>query len=44
MATVRNACIGLMRVAGYTNIAAACRFHAAQPQAALRLLGITRTE
>jgi hypothetical protein len=44
MAAVRNACIGLMRAAGHTNIAAACRFHAAQPQAALRLLGIPRTE
>lgn len=40
MAAVRNTCIGLMRAAGHTNIAATCRFHAAQPQAALALLGI----
>jgi hypothetical protein len=44
LAALRNACIGLMRAAGHTNIAAACRFHAAQPRAALALLGIPRTE
>jgi predicted transposase YbfD/YdcC len=31
MATLRNMAIGLMRQAGYTNIAAACRRFAAQP-------------
>lgn len=44
LAALRNACIGLMRVAGHKNIAAACRFHAAQPIAALKLMGIQRTE
>jgi predicted transposase YbfD/YdcC len=40
MAAIRNACIGLMRLAGHTNIAAATRRHAAQPRTALPLLGI----
>ena len=40
MATLRNTAIGLMRQAGYTNIAAACRRFAAQPALALKLLGI----
>ena len=44
MAALRNACIGMMRAAGHRNMAAACRFHAAQPSAALALIGITRTE
>lgn len=44
MAAIRSACIGLMRAAGHTNIAAACRFHAARPQAALALIGLPRTE
>lgn len=45
MAALRNTAIGLMRVAGETNIAAACRRFAAQPWAALALIGITpRTE
>jgi predicted transposase YbfD/YdcC len=44
MAAIRNACIGLMRAAGHTNIAAACRLHAARPRVALTLLGIPRTE
>lgn len=44
MASLRNACIGLMRAAGYENIAAACRSHAAKPQDALALLGLPRTE
>lgn len=44
LAALRNACIGLMRAGGHKNIAAACRFHAAQPQAALTLLGIQKTE
>lgn len=44
LAAIRNACIGLMRNSGYNNIAAACRYHAAQPHAALALLGIQKTE
>jgi hypothetical protein len=45
MAALRNTTIGLLRCAGATNIAAACRYYAAQPWAALTLLGIQpRTE
>jgi predicted transposase YbfD/YdcC len=40
MAALRNTTIGLLRLAGATNIAAACRYYAAQPYAALALLGI----
>src|SRR5499427_5222359 len=40
MAALRNIVIGLMRWAGHTNIAAACRRFAAQPQAAIHLIGI----
>jgi predicted transposase YbfD/YdcC len=40
MAALRNTVIGLIRWAGHTNIAAACRCFAAQPQAALHLIGI----
>ena len=40
MAALRNTAIGLMRRAGETNIAAACRRFAAQPWAALALIGI----
>jgi hypothetical protein len=40
MAALRNTVIGLMRWAGYTNIAAACRRFAAQPAAALHLIGV----
>ena len=40
MAAMRNAAIGLMRCAGETNIAAACRRFAAQPWSALSLIGI----
>src|SRR4029450_7260340 len=40
MAALRNPVIGLIRWAGHTNIAAACRRFAAQPQAALHLIGI----
>jgi predicted transposase YbfD/YdcC len=40
MAAMRNLAIGLLRVAGESNIAAACRRLAAQPQEALALLGI----
>ena len=41
MAALRNTAIGLMRWAGYTNMAAACRRFAAQPTAVLHLIGIT---
>ena len=40
MAALRNTVIGLMRWAGYTNMAAACRRFAAQPALALDLIGI----
>jgi predicted transposase YbfD/YdcC len=40
MAAFRNTALGLMRCAGETNIAAACRRFAAQPWAALALIGI----
>jgi predicted transposase YbfD/YdcC len=40
MAALRNTIIGLLRWAGHTNIAAACRQLAAQPVRALALLGI----
>ncbi len=40
MAALRCAMIGLLRCAGATNIAAACRYYAAQPRAALSLLGL----
>jgi predicted transposase YbfD/YdcC len=40
MAAFRNTAIGLMRWAGETNIAAACRRFAAQPCSALALIGI----
>lgn len=40
MAALRNTAIGLMRNAGETNIAPACRKFAAQPWSALRLIGI----
>jgi predicted transposase YbfD/YdcC len=40
MAALRNTTIGLLRWAGYTNIAAACRRLAAQPGQALALIGI----
>jgi predicted transposase YbfD/YdcC len=43
MAALRNTVIGLMRLAGKTNLAAACRRHAAQPQEILDLLGIPST-
>jgi hypothetical protein len=41
MAALRNTVIGLMRWAGHTNMAATCRRFAAQPRAALHLIGIT---
>jgi predicted transposase YbfD/YdcC len=40
MAALRNVAIGLMRLSGQTNIAAATRRFAAQPWAAVALLGI----
>jgi predicted transposase YbfD/YdcC len=40
MAAIRNTTIGLLRWAGHTNIAAACRRLAAQPVQALALIGI----
>jgi predicted transposase YbfD/YdcC len=40
MAALRNTTIGLLRRAGYSNIAAACRLLAAQPIRALALIGI----
>lgn len=40
LTTLRNTAIGLIRGAGYTNIAAACRRLAAQPALALQLIGI----
>jgi predicted transposase YbfD/YdcC len=40
MAALRNTVIGLLRGAGYINIAAACRRLAAQPTQALALIGI----
>jgi hypothetical protein len=40
MAALRNTAIGLMRRAGQKNIAAAGRYYAARPHAALALLGI----
>jgi predicted transposase YbfD/YdcC len=39
MAALRNTAIGLMRWAGKTNIAAACRTFAAKPRLALKLIG-----
>lgn len=42
MAAVRNAVIGLLRVTGSRNIAAACRAYAAQPAAALAAVGAYR--
>jgi hypothetical protein len=41
MVALRNTVIGLRRWAGHTNMAAACRRFAAQPRAALHLIGIT---
>jgi hypothetical protein len=41
MAALRNTVIGLLRHAGATNLAAARRYYAANPAAAVALLGIT---
>jgi predicted transposase YbfD/YdcC len=40
LAALRNTAIGTLRRAGHTNIAAATRFYAAHPRAALPLLGL----
>ena len=40
MAAIRNVAIGLIRLAGYTSIASACRAFAAKPERALALIGI----
>jgi len=40
MATLHNTGIGLLRAAGYSNIAKACRQMAGQPQRALALIGV----
>ena len=40
MTALRNTAIGLLRCAGYLNIAAACRRLAAQPLQALAIIGI----
>lgn len=40
LAAVRNLAIGLLRLAGATNIAAACRRYAAQPRLALTAVGL----
>jgi predicted transposase YbfD/YdcC len=42
MAAFRNTAVGLMRFLGHTNIAAACRYFAAQPWDALEAIGIQR--
>jgi hypothetical protein len=39
MAALRNTAIGLMRWAGETNIAGACRTFAAKPRLAMKLIG-----
>lgn len=44
MAALRNAAIGLIRMSGATNIAAACRRYAAQPGLALAALGLDLRE
>ncbi|MGW1306127.1 hypothetical protein ACWD5R_41595 [Streptomyces sp. NPDC002514] len=41
MATLRNLAIGLMRQAGWANIAAAADYYRSQPQHATALLKIT---
>lgn len=40
LAAIRNLAIGLLRLAGETNIAAACRRYAAQPALALTAVGL----
>ena len=43
MAALRNATIGLLRMAGATNVAAALRRNSAHPEEALALLGVHYT-
>jgi hypothetical protein len=38
MAALRNTAIGLIRLAGHGNVAAACRYYAARPWEAVALL------
>jgi predicted transposase YbfD/YdcC len=44
MAALRNAAISVMRLAGWSSIAAACRFYAARPKQAIRSVYGNRTE
>lgn len=44
MALFRNTAISLARLAGWDNLAAACRRFAARPEEAIQLLGLPRTE
>lgn len=44
LAALRNGAIALMRLAGWENIAAACRFYAAKPRHAIRAVIGNRTE
>lgn len=44
LAALRNACISLIRLSGHSNVAAARRFYAAKPCAALKSIGIQITE
>ena len=44
LAALRNACIGLMRQAGHTNIAKGLRFYAAHPTQAVKLIADKITE
>ena len=41
LSTIRNTVIGLLRIAGHSNIAAALRRNAARPDIPLRLVGAT---
>jgi hypothetical protein len=44
LAALRNAAIGLTRLSGWQNVAAACRFFAARPRQAIRCVNGNRTE
>jgi hypothetical protein len=44
LAALRNAAIALIRLAGHASVAAACRFYAARPHQAVKLIKICRTE
>jgi predicted transposase YbfD/YdcC len=41
MATLRNLAIGILKLAGHQNIAAACRYHARDPTRTLATLGLS---